>query len=224
MKRIVLYTILMILGLSLSVHSAWWDNVDSLDSYSIFYQNVTGDPVSDGFGTGYLDDNETWSGYYFGTVSGNTTRNGTDVFAEISSAYYLELTGENFDSTFNYKVERPDDDGDETSGTDGDLTVNWNDDYDRGTWLLSSSLELGFYGVMGGNYFAMYFVNPFQTQGNWWTGHLPDAGNSGSPPAISHLAATGTAQVPEPTVMLLLGVGFAGIALFGRKRRGLNNT
>jgi hypothetical protein len=97
-----------------------------------------------------------------------------------------------------------------------------------GTWAVDPSPStIEFYSVKAGNYFALYAVNPADSTGSWSTfdiwkylqdNNLPGYQSGGF--EISHFTAfnPGSAPVPEPGTIVLLGVGLFGLGLFGRKR------
>lgn len=99
-----------------------------------------------------------------------------------------------------------------------------------GTWAVVSPVGgvIDFYAVKAGNYYALYVVSPADSTGSWstydiWsTGLLEDwkgAGGHGGL-GISHLVGYNPSIVPEPTTMLLLGLGLMavlGIQGFRRK-------
>jgi len=141
-----------------------------------------------------------YSGYYIGTFTGNESKSDLESLISI----YL---GVPFEADSYYKAEEL------NSWTEGPLSVT-NGGGTTGTWILDSPYALGFYSVKGGTEYALYYVNPYQTTGTWSTEHLLNKG--GEQPGLSHLSAVATA-VPEPTTMLLLGLGLVGLAGVGRK-------
>lgn len=162
---------------------------------------------------------QDFTGYYIGTIDGNTDGN-TPLQKVIE--YYL---GENLDSFSALKVDYDDDYPLGLSDETGDLFVTWEGDLKSGTWTLSSSLGFGFYAVKGGSEFALYFVDPAQSSGNWTTRHLEVGEGKGkkdnSPinPEISHLSGVPTQlPVPEPGTLILFGIGLLGLCVMARRR------
>ena len=154
---------------------------------------------------GYLSPTEEWSGYYIGTFSGN---NNETILTQLASAYLgMAFTPDAF-----AKVDEP-------GTTSGFLTVGYDPGNLTGTWTLANPYELGFYSVKGANEYAFYYVKPYQQSGNWSTAHLQVPGPSGNIPTISHLSALAeTKAVPEPSTLLLLGLGLIGVAGVGRRK------
>ena len=152
---------------------------------------------------------EDWSGFYIGTFGGNDSK----TYLEDLASIYL---GYEFTSDFYAKVDEPETDS-------SFLTVSYDTDYLSGTWTLDAPYEIGFYSVKGANEFALYFVFPYDDSGKWSTTHLLTpitSGSDGNIPEISHLSvlADKGIPVPEPGMVILLGIGLLGLAFYNRKR------
>ena len=151
---------------------------------------------------GYYSSTEEWSGYYIGSFSGVAN----EIPLETNASAYL---GESFDGYW-AKV-------DATSGTSGYLTTTADSDNLSGTWSLSNSFELGFYAVKGGPEYGLYYVEPYQSSGNWSTIHLENRG--GQQPTISHLGSiAGSTPVPEPPVIFISILNLLGMLVYSWMR------
>ncbi len=216
MKRTILLTLIMAALVGLwSVDRAW--SYAALfgenEGFTIYDRSSANDVFNDTY-FGYTSSDFT--GYYIGTISGNT--GGTDGPFETIISHYLDL---GFDPILTQiKVEE------EGSNTENDitLTVTWDTFKDEngnepisGTWSLNNAYGFGFYAVKGGTEFALYFVDPAQSSGDWTTRHLVN--NGGEQPALSHFSGAPTPiHAPEPTTLLLLGAGLLGLGFVGRRR------
>ena len=203
MKKIALLTFLLSVGLVFTAHALSWD-----DSTFTVKNHSNG---SDTYVGGYFGyEGKDYSGYYLGTIEGNTTPD----LMEAAISYYLnKIEKEDFGPIEIFKVEASSFDA---GGGTGSLGVSWIDTLKTGTWTWDAEgFGLGFYAVKGGNEFALYFVDPAQSEGIWTTRHLLTGGSQ--QPDISHFAAAPTAiPVPEPGILLLLGAGLLGLAAYGR--------
>ena len=206
--------------------------------YTITDRHQTGTP-GDQFNNTYkgyysLDPNWNWqdtgadkngsldnfSGFYLGTIKGNDDPDDADGRLATLISYYLGATS---DDTFTITESRKVDDPSTTTVTDNDLTVTatdtGTDGWNSGTWELSSnsSSTVEFYTVKGSNEYALYYINPAQTNGVWTTAHLLNGGSK--IPQLSHFSGILTTSgppgnpVPEPATMILFGFGLLGISV-----------
>lgn len=92
-----------------------------------------------------------------------------------------------------------------------------------GTWQATPTGSLiDFYVVKAANAYAMYSVSPADGYGSWSTYDLWEAGYGGNDPLeVSHFTGynPSSVPVPEPGTIALLGLGMAGLVLYGKRRQ-----
>jgi hypothetical protein len=149
-----------------------------------------------------------------GIFSGNDKSSGPDKSLNVDAMTGMDVnlvlvgTDESFDS------------GD-ISGTVGDFTVTEDGDKRSGTWNYSAG-TIDYVSLKAGPQWALYAYDPGVSSGLWSTiGLLVGAGNQAQ---ISHLSFwqkvdDDVQPTPEPSTMLLLGTGLAGMLGYGWRTR-----
>jgi hypothetical protein len=178
---------------------------------------------------GYEDTSNAnyFSGYYIGTIAGNdglqekTDGDGNTYYVGFMDELIDYYLGNDYTINFWEKDENYSNGGDLNFSADNSRVYPDDDGSDKiigGDWALTSGYTLEFYTVKAGSDFALYYLDPSQASGNWWTGHLRNGDKSID--SISHFSAfyNETSPVPEPTTMLLLGFGLVGIGVLSRKK------
>jgi len=207
-KFLILMVTLFLFGLSASANATLFnkEHFDDGDFYDEYYG--TWSEVNGYYG--FVNDDE-WSGFYLGNFAGPANR---DIMVALAEEY-LESTDHEFSwakTGYNKRT------GEFVYEGDFTITVEFTEGTMSGTWELESPYELGFYAVKGGQEFALYFVYPYTNEGIWTTKHLTVGQNE--TPGLSHLSALakeGT-PVPEPGMVILLGIGLIGLAFYSRRR------
>lgn len=222
MKKISVLAIMLFFGVISSVQALplWTDSPITIEGTTYHISDHAGG--SDQFDNDYYGySGADYSGYYLGTISGNT--NGQDYpLASIISYYYFAMYAEEFDITSAFKVES--EEGSDSFATVGPLTVSWDENFKSGMWEFDadSDMSLGFYTVKGGNDFALYYVDPDQKSGIWTTRHLLVGSERRiNHPELSHFTGVPATihSTPEPTTLLLLGIGLLGLGVVARQRK-----
>ena len=155
----------------------------------------------------------SWTGKYLGTVTGLPNDNYTGIYDYLIGRF---LDNPSYSVINIDKVDA--DTGSTGTETSGYLTVSWIDDGKSGTWSTTPMLT-NFYSIKGANEFALYYVDPAIGNGIWSTEHLLTPNSTENKPEISHISASTVAPVPEPTTMLLSGLGLISMAAYLRRRK-----
>lgn len=152
-----------------------------------------------------------YTGVYLGTITSIDGKSANDAVSDLEN-----LIGHFFDDPSyvitNYGKEEYIN-GSWSSVEDPDelVSVNTINGGYSGTWTVTSPYLLDFYTVKGSTEFALYWVDPASSSGDWVTRHLLTPKDNDIP-AISHFSASVSTPIPEPATMLLFGTGLVGLA------------
>lgn len=169
------------------------------------------------------------TGTYMYTVSGNDPSNPsadlTAFEAEINQ-WFIDnsIVFGPVDLEFYAKTDEPSETVTEDNNNGSTLNLLYANDKKAGTFQAGAPVD--FYSVKAGNQYALYWLDPAVANAIWSTEDLL-VGN-GNQPVVSHISTwrqvnsttpPPTNPIPEPSTMLLLGTGIAGLAAVGRRKR-----
>ena len=181
--------------------------VSTASALSIVDRSYSGEPVD-------------YSGTYLFTVTDPGNDNLNDWSAADVAALELAIEdaiGNSYDATLTFyaKVDKP-------GISVAKMTVDYNSGNLTGEWSTDDPVE--FYTVKAATEFALYWLDGGADKGFWSTQHQLTPinernGTGGNQPEISHLSTwNATVPVPEPSTLILLGVGLAGFGYWRRRK------
>jgi hypothetical protein len=155
-------------------------------------------------------------GLYLGTFNGNDNPT-QDLNTVITNINESDLYDGNLLSLDDFqKIDEP------NTSAEG-MTITYNTGNSSGSWTTTEPIE--FYTVKGSGQYSIWWMKNDNgtigaTSGNWTTEGLTN--NGGNQPSISHLTTwndnTPSNNVPEPTILSLLGLSLLGLGFFRRKK------
>jgi len=198
-KFLLIMTTLFLFGLSASVSAVplTFYDADFKDN-----KDIDGDWVDNDY-FGYTG---SWSGAYIGTFAQFTGAEEIDGLKALANDYLIEIGVQQPDD---YKWAKDDDPG----KSDFAISFTTNDEL-TGDWWTDGTL-VQFYKVKGSTVFSLFYIHEPVASGTFSTVHIKEGVT-----AISHLSALGqeSTPVPEPGMVILLGIGLIGLAFYSRRR------